>query len=231
MKVAVFRPESRAKSLEIFKKEGIEVIHAPFVETHPNETEIERFKKSKFDVAIITSITAVEILEKYKLIEKLRGKKLIAIGNKTAEKLKIHGLDCVIPEKFDSKSVVKEFKGKLHGNIAILRSDRGDPVLLEVGKNVDEYKIYKIVKKYGKKQIEVAKMVCEGDVDFAIFSSRMIVKSFFELCEELGLGKPKCRVIAIGPPTKSELDKRGVESLMPEKYTFEGILELLKSLR
>ncbi len=226
MKVAMFRPENRA-SFESFKKEGIEVVHAPLIEIVEDVEEINRFAKAEFDVAIVTSVTAVEILRKHELLDKLRGKELIAIGEKTAEKLEELGFKSKLPEKFDSKSVVKEFKGKLRGKIALIRSDRGDPVLLEVG-DCEEFRIYRILKKHGKKQLEVVKMVCEGEVDFAVFSSRMIVKSFFELCEKEKLGKPKCRVIAIGPPTKDELEKRGVKSLMPEKYTFEGILELLK---
>ncbi len=230
MKVAFFRPESRAKDLEVFRKSGMDVIHAPLLEIVPDEKEIERFKKAEFDVAVVTSVTAVEILKSYDAIDRLKGKRVIAIGKKTAEKLLQSGIKSELPEKFDSKSVTEEFRGKLRGKVALLRSDRGDPVLLEVG-DTEEFRIYRIMEKHGREQEEVVRAVCEGRVDFAVFSSRMMVRSFFSLCKKLGLEKPECTVIAIGPPTRDELKKYGVESIMPEEYTFDGILKLIRSFR
>ena len=230
MKVVFFRPEGRAGELEVFRKEGFEVLHAPLLDTVADEKEVRRFESEEFDAAIVTSKTAVEVLEKYDLVKKLKGKKVIAIGSKTAEKLRNHGIESELPEKFDSESVAEEFRDKLSGmKIALLRSDKGDPVLLNVG-NAEEFKLYRIVPKKGEEQIRLVKKVCEGQVDFVVFSSRMMVRTFFELCNELKLGKPQCRVIAIGPPTKRELEKFGVESLVPEEYTFDGVLRLLRSL-
>jgi len=230
MRVVFFRPASRIEELEIFRKEGFEVLHAPLLDTVVDEREVKRFENAEFDVAIVTSKTAVDVLEKYDLVKKLKGKKVVAIGSKTAEKLRNHGIECELPKKFDSESVAKEFRDKLFGlKIALLRSDKGDPVLLSVG-DAEEFRLYKIIPKKGDEQVKIVKKVCEGDVDFAVFSSRMMVRTFFDLCRELKLGKPRCRVIAIGPPTKRELEKFGVESLIPEEYTFDGVLELLKSL-
>jgi len=230
VKVAFFRPKSRIKELDKFKQAGFEVLNAPLLDTVVNEREIRRFSRACFDVAIVTSMTAVEILKEFGAIEKLKGKRVIAIGSKTAEKLRSNGIDCDIPEKFDSRSIVKEFKDEFRGlKIALVRSDSGDPVLCEIG-DTDEFCIYKIVKNKGKEQLKLVEKVCKGEVDFAVFSSRMMVRCFFEICKSLGFKGPKCRVIAIGPPTKKELRRFGVESFMPEEYTFDGILNLLKTI-
>ncbi len=231
-RVAFFRPESRRDELSRFEGE-FDVLHVPFIGTAEDREEIERFRKAEFSSAIVTSVTAVEILEKHGLIERLRGRRVIAIGNKTAEKLGEHGIECEVPEKFDSKSVVKEFRGKLEGRVALLRSDRGDPVLLEVG-DADEFRLYRIVFLHGREQERVIEEIAGGKVDFAVFSSRMMVRSFFSLCEKMGLDGREvlgnCRVIAIGPPTKGELERMGVKCHMPDEYTFDGILRLLKKL-
>jgi len=228
--VAFFRPKSRAGDIKKFEK-LFHVVHVPLIETIENESEVERFRNADFRSAIVTSVTAVEILEKHRLVDKLVGKKVVAIGNKTAERLRKNGIECEIPGKFDSESVVREFRGRLEGKIALLRSDKGDPVLLEVG-DAEEFRLYRIEFLHGEEQEELIKEIANGKVNFAVFSSRMMVRSFFSLCEKLGLDGREvlksCTVIAIGPPTRRELERFGVKCEIPEEYTFEGVFRLLR---
>jgi len=230
-KVAFFRPENRAGDLKKFE-ECFEVIHVPFIKISERQSEVERFSMAEFESAVVTSVTAVEILEKHGLIDKLRGKKVVAIGNKTAEKLREMGIECEIPEKFDSESVVREFRGKLSGRVALLRSDKGDPVLLEVGDS-DEFRLYSIDFSHGEEQKKVIEEIASGNVDCVVFSSRMMARSFIEMCRKLGLDVrevlSRCVVVAIGPPTRRELEKHGIKCVMPEEYTFDGVYRLLKS--
>jgi len=115
--------------------------------------------------------------------------------------------------------------------VAILRSNRGDPILLNLP-NVEEIVLYDIEFEWGERQ---KKFLENLDFDAIVFSSRMTVKSFFGLASNLGIDivdrlKDKI-VIAIGPPTREELSRYGIEALMPKEWTFDSILKLLKSIK
>jgi uroporphyrinogen-III synthase len=38
-------------------------------------------------------------------------------------------------------------------------------------------------------------------------------------------------VVAIGPPTKTELREYEIEALTPQEWTFDGVARLLKSIK
>ncbi|WP_232215784.1 uroporphyrinogen-III synthase [Archaeoglobus veneficus] len=238
MRVAVFRPKEHIEeTAKVLQKEGFEVVAAPFLKTVVSEEGVEKLKKAEFEVAIITSQTAAKIAAKN---IPLQGKRVIAIGKKTASVLSNAGVNSEMPSKFDSKSIVEEFAEKLRGKkVAILRSDKGDPVLLNL-KNyaeVEEIVLYRIEEEHGKEQLEVLEKVARGELDAAIFSSRMMVHSFMKLADKAGMlkdvigGLSKMHVIAIGPPTARALKEYDITPLMPEEYTFEGVMKLLRSLR
>ena len=92
--------------------------------------------------------------------------------------------------------------------------------------------LYDIEFEWGDEQERILR---EMDFDAIVFSSRMIVRSFFELANVMGIDVVKELrkkiVIAIGPPTREELLKYGVNALMPEEWTFEGVLKLLKGIK
>ncbi|ADB57393.1 uroporphyrinogen-III synthase [Archaeoglobus profundus] len=226
MKVAILRPEHVAsETVDMFKKQGFDVISIPFIKIVPRNFE---FDPRNYDVLIVTSRTAARIV-----VEKgIKHENVIAIGKKTAEELRKAGIHAKIPTRFDSTTLYEEFKDELKGKrVAILRSNRGDPILLNLP-NVDEVILYDIEFEWGEKQ---KKFLNDLDFDVIVFSSRMTVKSFFGLADHLGIDiverlKDKI-VIAIGPPTREELSKYGIEALMPEEWTFDSILKLLKSIK
>lgn len=237
VRVAVFRPEEHLnETVKKFRMEGFEVIAAPLLKTVIDKGGIDKLRSIDFDTAIITSRTAAKIaLENVRL----EGKKVIAIGKKTAEVLNAAGIEAETPSKFDSKSIVEEFAKKLVGKVVILRSDKGDPVLLKLADyaNVEEVTLYTIEEEHGKKQTEVLEKIVSGEVDVVVFSSRMMVHSFMELAKKSGMFDAvkkklgEITVIAIGPPTARTLEGYGIKSVMPKEYTFDGVLELLKEMK
>ena len=122
--------------------------------------------------------------------------------------------------------------------VNLLRSDKGSGILLNLSEICDlrEYQLYEIVKIKNDSTRRVVREIAEKRVDAAVFSSRMIVESFMENAEDIGIIKRvvkslnKIKTIAIGPPTKEKLREYGVEALMPEKYDFDGVIELLSSI-
>jgi len=237
MSVAVFRPaEYIDETVEKFSKEGFDVIAVPFLKTVVSQEGIERLKKADFDTAIITSQTAARLVLEYIGLD---GKRVIAIGKKTASILERAGIDAEIPSKFDSESIVREFAEKVKGKVAIMRSDKGDPILLKIAEYADmeEIVLYTIQEEHGEKQLDVLRKIVDGEVDAVVFSSRMMVRSFMGLAEKAGLLEKIRRtlseitVVAIGPPTAKALECYGIRAVMPDEYSFDGVIALLKSKR
>ncbi len=232
MRVAFFRPSEYAEdTARLFRQEGFQVFHVPMI-------RIEELAASvgDADFTIITSQTSAKIAVRDRLI---RGD-VIAIGPKTAEVLRRAGFDVRIPSRYDSSTVFREFRDVVAGKtVNLLRSDRGDPVLLKLSEvcDLNEYVLYRIVPARGVEQRRAVREVVGGRIDAVVFSSRMIVRAFMENAESEGLtgeavdALNRMVTVAIGPPTADELSKYGVRSRVPERYTFEGVLGLLRELR
>ncbi len=228
MKVAILRPKEIAKdTVRVLREEGFDVIAIPFIKIVKRDFN---FNPNDFDVLVVTSRTSARILVK----KGVKHDNVIAIGRKTAEELKKIGINPRIPSKFDSRTLYEEFKEELKDKkVAILRSNRGDPILLKIP-NAKEIVLYDIDFEWGEEQ---EKLLRELDFDAIVFSSRMIVKSFFELAKEMNMVNDVISalknkiVIAIGPPTEEELKKYGLKALMPKEWTFDSVIELLKSIK
>ncbi len=225
MRVAILRPKEVSKeTVEMFRREGFDVVAVPFVRIVPRGFD---FDPKRYDFVIVTSRTSARLL----LERGFRHENVIAIGPKTAEELERAGIKARIPRRFDSRSLYEEFKELLRDKrVAILRSNRGDPILLNLP-NVEEVVLYDIEFEWGEEQ---EKFLRDLNFDAIVFSSRMIVRSFFELARVKGIDLRKLKekiVVAIGPPTRGELSKYGINALMPDEWTFEGVLRLLKTIK
>lgn len=223
VKVAILSPWDEVA--ERFKVEGFDVLAIPFIRIVRRKVD---FDPREFDVLIVTSKTSARIIVE----NEIKHGCVIAIGRKTAEVLRKAGMNPKVPSSFDSKTLYKEFFDELKDKrVAILRSNMGDPTLLKIP-NAKEIVLYDIEFEWGEEQ---EKFLRDLDFDAIVFSSRMIVRSFFELSKRLRLFEDvvdalKDRiVVAIGPPTRNELEKYGVKAEIPREWTFDGVLEVLRS--
>ena len=221
MKILVLRPqENLRETVDRFRNEGFEVYGCPFI-----ELEFVEFEVPDHDYAIVTS----QILAKEICRRKLNLKKVICIGRKTAEVLEECGFEVFFPSRFDSETLVKEFLNELRGKkVVVLKSDAENSALKKLSKlsNYVEIIAYKIRKLKGEEQREVATKACEGFFDVVVLSSSLIAENFFELC-----AKPKAKVVAIGPPTSKVVKKFGLDPIVPNEFSFDGILEIIRGLR
>ncbi len=232
MRVLSFRPEEySSETIEKMKKHGFEAVNVPMVEIVVKDVQVR-----DADFTIVTSQTSARISAEKSL---LRGN-VIAIGPKTAQIIRKHGYDVRIPSKFDSETLYSEFRDELRGNkVNLLRSDKGDPVLYKLSEFCDlkEYILYRIEILREKEQKEIVRKVFEREFDALIFTSSMIVEGFMANLNEVFGGTKSISelqntlVIAIGPPTARKLEKYGIEPLISESYTMDGIIELLKGLQ
>lgn len=227
MRVLILRPkELLDETLESFRKEGIEAYGCAFVKIEKKEFEVP-----DHDIAIVTSQNSARMI-----VERgIKLKKVIAIGKKTAEVLKNAGYDVLIPKRFDSESVVMEFADLMKGKkVVAIRSSKGSEELKKISSFADysEIHAYEIVKLDGEEQRAEIEKVLSDFYDVIVFSSRSIAESFLEKCDERCIEKLKEKtIIAIGKPTAEFLREKGLEALVPEEFSFDGILRLIKSLR
>ncbi|AIY90814.1 uroporphyrinogen-III synthase [Geoglobus acetivorans] len=229
MRVAVFRPEEYLSgTADLLRSQGYDVLAVPMIGIEENDVSVR-----DADFTVITSQTAARIALKKNL---LRGT-IIAIGPKTRDVL---GRESLLPSKYDSKTLYEEFREMVAGKkVNLLRSDRGDPVLNKLSEVCDlkEYQLYRIVPLKGTMQKEAVREIAGGRVDAVIFSSSMIAESFMENAREINLFERvvgqlnRIVTVAIGPPTAGKLKNFGVKALIPEEYTLDGVISLLKRLQ
>lgn len=225
MRVLILRPaELLEETLEVFRKAGIEAYGCPFVSLH-----YEDFSVPKHDFAIVTSQNSAREIVK----RGIKLAKVIAIGKKTAEILRSAGYDVLVPKRYESSAIVEEFRELLNGKrVVAIRSDRGSDVLRKLCEFADYSEVfaYRIVKLKGDEQRREIERVKSGFYDAIVFSSRVIAESFFENCDWECLKKLEDIVlIAIGNPTAEFLSSKGFKALVPDEFTFDGVLRLLKS--
>jgi uroporphyrinogen-III synthase len=240
MKVALLRPENHIEnSIHLLTSAGFDVIAIPFIKIERDKEGIAELEKlfGEFDTVIVTSQTAARIVSEHPKI--LKDKRIIAIGKKTAAILFELGVKAELPSKFDSKTLFEEFADKLRGaRVLILRSNKGDATLLKLSNfaEIKEIVLYKIEREWGEEQKKLVRLVVHGHIDAIVFSSSMMVKSFMELADAMGLLEDTVKAlnnlhtIAIGPPTKKVLEEYGVKAIMPAEYTLEGVVALLDEI-
>ncbi len=225
MRVLILRPqELLAETVKMLRKNGFDAYGCPFIKLSYNEFEVP-----EHDYAIITSQNAARVV-----VEKgVKLNKVIAIGKKTAEVLEKAGYVVLKPTKFDSETLYLEFSEELRGKkVVALRSNAGSDVLRGLAEIADftEVEVYRIEKLHGDEQEKEIERVKSGFYDVIVFSSSMIAESFLEMCHDAAILR-KLALVAIGPPTARVLERYGFKALVPEEYTFDGVLQLLKSLR
>lgn len=227
MKVLILRPEEvLAATVEKFRKEGLEVNGCAFV-----RLKFRNFEIPEHDFVIVMSQNSAKAI-----VEKgVRLNKVIAVGKKTAEVLEKAGYEVLVPSRFDSETLVKEFTEILKGKKVVAVRSASDNENLRKLQEIAEYcevYAYEIEKLHGERQRREVEKVLKGYYDAIVFSSRMIAESFFENCETYSLEKLKeLKLIAIGKPTADFLKERGFDAIVPEEFTFDGVLKLIKSLK
>lgn len=225
MRVLILRPEHQlGQTLEKLRNEGFEAFGCPFI-----KIEYLDFHVPEHEYAIVTSQNAARVV-----VERgIKLEKVVAIGKKTAEVLRRAGYNVETPSQYDSSTLVREFMNTLKGKrVVAIRSDAGSDELTKLSEVSDfsEITAYRIIKLKGEKQREAVKNAAEGFYDVIVFSSSLIARNFIELCHEMEIKNILAKAVAIGPPTAKILRNFGINPLMPDEYTFDGIVRLLKHL-
>ncbi|MDR2830391.1 MAG: uroporphyrinogen-III synthase [Methanobrevibacter sp.] len=246
--VAITRPFDRVDEVhEIIESFNAKAFIAPTLELEiVNSRSLKDLisNLNKINWLIFTSPTAIKSIINFypDFKERLSNKtKIAAIGSKTAEKLAQYDLNIdIIPNDFTAEGLIKSFnrldiKDKLIGiprtlDARLILPDK----LKELGANVLIAEAYKSRLPLDTIRIEVLiSKILSDEIDAIIFTSPLTVKNLFKIAVDEQIDElvnklsTNILTVAIGPITHKTLDKLGVDSIYPNKYTVKDMLELL----
>lgn len=222
---------------------GAEIIEFPTIEVVPpvSYDELDRAISGieDYDWIVFTSANGVRFFfnryfELERDIRDLKGIKICAVGPKTALSIKKYGLRVnLVPDAYRAEGLVEAFGGEggIRGlKILLPRAEVAREVfpekVRELGGRIDVPVTYRAVRpdRYAKR---LQRFLKEGRVTIATFTSGA---TFVNLCEILkddvaGLLKDVL-IVAIGPVTKKEIEKRGLKvHIMPNKATIADMVD------
>jgi uroporphyrinogen-III synthase len=218
------------------------------------EELIETITKKNHDFCVFMSPNAVDILfdlackikKADKLISVLNSRIIIAIGPKTRNRLIHYKIKVkIVPENYSSEGLIQLFASNIDlangKRIIIPRSGESDEFikisLLALGmESVDEIHLYAVKTSQTENSIwkEFIVLLMQKKIDSIVFTSSSTVKAFFRIIKdsnvtnvEQALDEIKA-IIAIGPRTGEELQKRRIRNFVAEEHTIKGAFELAK---
>ncbi|MCI4433961.1 MAG: uroporphyrinogen-III synthase [Thermoplasmata archaeon] len=213
-KILLLRPEEKFEELNI---DFAEVINFPLIRLVEDDFSLDDIK---FDTIVFTSSFAYISFKKRlgeSIKEVLNGKRIIAIGDKTSS---VIDFKSIVPERQSWRGIVELIeKGE---NVLIVRSRDGNKKLPEelrrkgaVVKTLDIYHSEVI-----DRDFEIlCKMFNSKEIDAIIFSSGMIVNTFFKLFDKYCINRrilPKI-IVSIGEETSIILKNNDINFIELEK--------------
>ena len=199
---------------------GAKVYHFPMIRTSSININVDT---ESFTCLIFTSKNGVKYFLKNN--EKVASKKIITIGNKTAEELKKYGFKA---DYICSRNYSNEMSNELKKNNVLLNQNS-----LLVQGNLSDNSLFNELKKFAKiEKLIVYKTNYNTKKDsklddllneepYVIFTSPSCFEAFNNLYETR-----KTRLISIGKTTTSYIERKGFKTTTTAKMqTYEGISE------
>ena len=214
--------EFYSEGFSILRENGAKVYHFPMISTSIININIDT---KRYTCLIFTSKNGVKYFLKNN--KKIENKKIIAIGNKTAQELKKYGFKA---DYICSRNYSNEMSNELKKNNVLL-----DQKSLLVQGNLsnnslyDELKKFTSIKKlivYKTKHNKIKDSKLEDLIDegpYIIFTSPSCFEAFNNLYETR-----KSKLISIGKTTTSYIENKGFETTTTAKMqTYEGISQAI----
>ena len=246
MKILITRPRAQADPFAANLREaGLEAHFFPVIEIHPflenKALEKALSNLARYDWAVFTSVNGVEAVWKQMNRMHLKGLpasvKTAAIGPKTAQALRAHGVEPVfVPREYVAEAILPGL-GELAGRwVLLLRAEIARKALPEAiskaGGVAHEIAVYQTlpasVDPHGLAALKLG-------VDVVTLTSPSTVQNFVQLASQNGLdpfhlpGKPV--FACIGPITRRAALAEGLAPLVvADEYTTEGLTRAIRDL-
>ena len=241
-RIAILRPaHQQDESAALAEEYGFSPVAAPAIALEEKPLPDDLLKRiAAVECVAFTSANGVNMALKIPgLLPALSGKMIVAIGPRTSQALAERGLEAAVPEEYSSAGLEKMLRGRCR-SILFLRSAQGSRYLSqglkEAGIVVDDIPIYDTVPS-GDPRLDGLIMMIRS-VDIFAFTSSSTARFLVQRAEELNRKEQLFEalaagiVAAIGLPTAQELDRLGIRvDVMPERFTFQAMLALLKERR
>lgn len=233
--------EQSKESAESFKQLGANVIVFPTLDIVPPESwsqfDSVIMGKAKIDFIIFTSAHAVKmfVLRCKNLNLNIDYSKIIivAVGSKTAAVCEENKIPVkIIPSKFSAEGVIEELSNyDLESKVIFIpRSAIGREELPEelekLGGIIKTAPVYNVSIPSEEKIKENLEKLNQSEPDLFIFTSPSTFENFLLILKIKDAPNYflKYDVAAIGPSTKSAIEKRNVRvNIMPEEFTIDGL--------
>ncbi|MBW9147909.1 uroporphyrinogen-III C-methyltransferase [Clostridium sp. CM028] len=231
--ICITRSKEQSKELrEKLIDLGAEVLEINSIEFKNTSYNLDDYKTklAGYDFLTLTSVNGVNIFFDYLKdiefdIRKLKAK-IAAIGPATASALKNRGImPEIVADHFVAESLFEKMNTyvKAKDKILVPRSKDARPYLVEelrsIGCSVDEVFTYETVCGKLRYENEIK------DVDLIVFTSPSTVKNMITM---VGIEVIKSKTaLAIGPITAKELSDNGIESIICDEYSAEGVISKL----
>ena len=233
IRIITFRPEEKFRKINL---DNADIINVPLTKIIKIKIEENTIQNEYYDYVIFTSSIAVESfkeqIKNYK--EFLNGKKLIAIGSKTAEYL---GMECTVPDIQSSKGIIDVVSEG--SKVLLVRSKNGNPYLVKKLKEKGSVKIinaYKSIVIYDNFETIYKKLKNEY-FDAAIFTSSLIFKSYITIFSRYGNPLqilPKI-VIAIGDKTARTMKRYNINPVVMDipdvEHSVKKIIDISQKIK
>ncbi len=241
--------EASGEFAELLASCGAKTVEFPTIETKPvRDTQEQKFSVENledYDFFVFTSVNGVrnyfEMLESHgKDSRDLKGKKIIAIGEKTSEQLLKYSLPAdYVPEVYTAEGIISlaeklNLKGsKILIPRALAARELLPNTLRSMGAQVEVLCVYEtLVPEYSKEELDLIKgKIRNAQTDLVTFTSSSTVANFFSL-----LGKDpklfaKTGFACIGPVTAATLLNHGfTPTVTADIHTTRGLKEKILDL-
>ena len=236
-----------SKEYELLEDLGAEIFECPTVVAVPPDDYSDLDKAIKqagaYDWLIFTSVNGVKffidrIIETDFDIRELKGVKVCAIGQKTAETVREYGIKVdITPKKFNAEGLVELFREKYDGadglkglRFLLPRADIARDLfpthVKSLGGEIDVPTAYKSINPdmHNKR---LKRFIQEGKITVATFTSAATFDNLIDIIgEDSQEFLSSVKIAAIGPVTKKAIEKTGLKvDIMPETATIEAMVE------
>jgi uroporphyrinogen-III synthase len=253
--IAVTRPVGRGQDTsELVRKLGWEpfIVHAvelnPFTHQRIRDQLQSCLKQGRVDWIVFMSSTGARLLfdsiaSDAGLKESLYASRFLAVGPSTRKTVISHDVrDTSVPAKYSSSGVDEFFSELNPENLRILlvRSSAADDSLEKSltsrGASVAKIDAYDSTQPRDTESVHnFLERLTAGGFSAVLFTSAITVSNLFKMAEgNLGESRMRqllnrVRVGAIGPATAEELERHGIEPILPETYLIEDAVRVLIS--
>ena len=234
--------EASSEFSELLTSCGAKTIEFPTIAVNPvrntKEQQLSAENLGDYDFLVFTSVNGVtnyfEVLDSHgKDSRELKGKKIIAIGEKTAEQLLEYNLSAdYMPAVYTAEGIISlAEKLNLDGKKiliprALVARELLPETLRTMGAEVEVLCVYEtLVPDYSKEELEVIKAkFSDAEIDLVTFTSSSTVANFFSLLGEDPQLFGKTGFACIGPVTAATLLGYGfTPAVTADTHTTRGL--------